>query len=118
MADWMYDTNTNTLTSPNGTSWVARSGPFGNGALPSGTYTIGSTSAIDSGPGNASFRDPAGNAWWTPLTPNFATTRTSIGIHPDGGTPGTEGCIGVRGNNTTSARRALGGAAGQTLVVR
>ncbi len=91
---WVFDSGTGTLTSPEGSSWNATSGPFGRGALPAGNYTIGNATAIDSA-SNPSFRDPANNAWWVPITPTFTTDRTSLGIHPDGGTPGTEGCIGV-----------------------
>lgn len=39
----------------------------------------------------------------------------SFGIHPDGGTPGTAGCIGVMGE-TSSARDALSGAWWDVIV--
>jgi hypothetical protein len=34
-------------------------------------------------------------AWSADLTPMFNTGRTALRIQPDGGVPGTEGCIGI-----------------------
>lgn len=74
-------------------SWKATSGPHGKGAAPRGAYQVGRPTAID--PSNVAFRDPQGLAWFAELTPSFKTDRTSLGIHPDGNVPGTQGCIGI-----------------------
>jgi len=105
------------LIAPDGRSWSARSGDWGKGHLPNGDYRIGSTTAIASA-SNASFRDPCNFAWWCPLTPMFPTGRTSLGIHPDGGVPGTEGCIGISDDDTRSAYDALRNSKGDTLSVK
>jgi RHS repeat-associated protein len=90
-------------------SWQARSGPFGNGALPSGNYTLnGGPSVVPSEhPNQESFCDPTHHCWWQPMTPGFDTTRSGLGIHPDGGVPGTSGCIGVQGTDTSSLYNIL-----------
>lgn len=41
------------------------------------------------------FCDNAGNCWFLLITPQFATNRSGIGIHPDGRNKGTKGCIGI-----------------------
>ena len=37
-------------------------------------------------------------AWSVDIEPLFSSQRELLRIHPDGGAPGTEGCIGVLGN--------------------
>lgn len=97
----LYHTNT-------GKSWAATSGPFGNGAAPKGEYTFEGAKDIDpAAPENKSFLDPAGNAWFAAITPAFQTKRTSLGMHPDGGVPGTEGCIGIVEKDTAELRNLL-----------
>jgi hypothetical protein len=39
--------------------------------------------------------DTNGWGWSIRLVPLFSTTREAIGVHPDGGLPGTLGCIGI-----------------------
>ncbi len=112
--EWTYSLSCGALISPSGESWNARSGPFGAGALPAGLYTIGRATRFM---GSRSYRDRAGNTWWCPITPRFSTSRHGLGIHPDGGTPGTEGCIGLTAYDTSSALRALNSASGDTLTV-
>lgn len=80
-----------------GRGWAATSGPFGKGKAPKGKYMVGEVKAIDPS-ANKSFRDPDGLAWFAPLTPEFQTDRSSLGLHPDGGVEGTEGCVGLRGS--------------------
>jgi RHS repeat-associated protein len=111
---WVYDTGTNTLqqtdSSGNVTnSWPAGSGPWGNGQLPPGTYTLPSppVTVPPNHPNQPSYCDGSGNCWWQPITPNFPTNRTGLGIHPDGNVPGTAGCIGATDNDTNSLRDAL-----------
>jgi RHS repeat-associated protein len=112
--DWTYDTSTGTIsqTDANGNvtnSWPAGSGPWGNGQSPPGDYTLPSppVPVPPSHPNQASYCDASGNCWWQPITPNFPTNRTGLGIHPDGNVPGTAGCIGATDNDTTSLRDAL-----------
>lgn len=97
----LYHTNS-------GKSWAATSGPFGNGAAPKGEYTFEAAKDIEPDAAeNAPFRDPSGNAWFVALTPQFKTKRTSLGVHPDGGVPGTQGCIGVVEKDTQDLRKLL-----------
>ncbi len=112
--DWVYNTGTGTLTQTdsNGNpiiSWPAGSGAWGNGQLPPGDYTLPGppVPVPPSHPRQASYCDGAGNCWWQPITPNFPTNRTGLGIHPDGNKPGTAGCIGATDNDTTSLFDAL-----------
>lgn len=115
--------NGTTITQTNGTgqtvaTWNATSGPWGNGSLPAGTYTVGAPISVTqtSNPSNyQSFCDGSGNCWFAPLTPSFQTNRTGLGIHPDGGVSGTAGCVGATDNNTQSLRNAI--QAGMTLTV-
>lgn len=72
-----------------------RTGPWGKGALPTGTYQMEKPVALDSGKVAAGYKDEAGLAWWAKLVPSFKTDRTGLGIHPDGNVPGTLGCIGI-----------------------
>ena len=78
------------------------SGPFGNGSLPPGNYTLPSpaVSVPPGWPNRSAFCDASGNCWWQPIQPDFYTPRDRLGIHPDGNNPGTAGCIGVSGDNT------------------
>ena len=73
------------------------SGPFGNGALPNGLYTA--DNYRDRGPGSDDYNPKMtidGVGFSYDLTPAFPTDRTLLRIHPDGGRPGSEGCIALR----------------------
>jgi hypothetical protein len=78
----------------------AISGPHGNGALPAGTYSALRENMLDKedDPKAASYADShgtkRGHCWMLPIS-NFGV-RTDLGIHPDGGDVGTQGCIGLR----------------------
>jgi hypothetical protein len=115
---WTYSLSKQELSNSSAT-WRAVSGPQGNGALPfdNKQYLIGRTTDIEDIAFNTDFKDPAGNVWWCPITPQFATGRKGFGIHPDGGTPGTKGCIGLSGHDTSSAKRALSLSRGEILTV-
>lgn len=76
----------------------ARSGPFGNGFLPVGTYTARRVELLDKS--DAVYKDAQGLGWMQAMRPTFTTPRTDLGIHPDGNVPGTEGCIGLNAANT------------------
>jgi hypothetical protein len=87
--------------------WKARnlssravSGPFGAGALPLGSYSAPRSMLLDKN--DASYRDGADppNCWMQAILPMFSTDRDDLGVHPDGGVPGTQGCIGLKVTNT------------------
>lgn len=117
-AEWVFSITQNTLTSPLGMTWSACSGGLGEALPCNKRYTI--ETLISYGPDLTEmrdFRDRAGHGWWCPITPQFATSRHGFGIHPDGGSPGTRGCIGITDFDTSSAKRALQNATGQTVHV-
>ena len=108
--DWVFNNDTGTLTQIDASgvavqTWPATSGPFGNGALPLGNYGLTSTpqTVPSSNSSQASYTDGAGNSWWLAIDPQFGTSRFGFGIHPDGGQPGTAGCVGITCNDTTSS---------------
>ncbi len=114
--DIIFDRHTNrySLTDENGivTETIeAVSGPHKKGALPQGQYDVGTPTAIANIPANRSFCDDSGNCWWVPLTPLFPTDRGQqggqLGMHPDGGTAGTEGCVGVTDPDTSELYQKL-----------
>ncbi len=61
--------------------------------LPEGRYRIGNPRRREKA---GMVRDGVGFSF--DLLPNFPTRRTLLRIHPDGGPPGTQGCIGVIGD--------------------
>ncbi len=101
--------------------WPAISGPYGKGALPPGSYILSGPPVYvpPEHPRHASFCDPSGNCWWQPIKPkNFCTDRTGLGIHPDGGVPGTSGCIGIQCQDTSDLYNILINNPGLELIVR
>lgn len=81
-----------------GLSVDAISGPWGNGVLPAGNYELKHSGFTDrplQPPLKSSYCDPRGNCWFQYIKPLFNTTRNNLGIHPDGHTAGTAGCIGL-----------------------
>lgn len=86
-----------------GTAYEFRSGGHGKGNLPVGTYTATkhlmnrSDSSMRVGNVGYSF------ALTDKFDPRVKATRTTLRIHPDGGVPGTEGCIGIVGDAKTQA---------------
>lgn len=87
--------------------WDGVSGPWGRGRLPEGIYNVTDIVALPNVPANNAYCDATGSCWWAPLQPRFQTNRTSLGIHPDGNLPGTEGCVGVSNSNTSDFLRRL-----------
>jgi len=82
--------------------WKAISGGHGD-PLPSLTYEIDRRGVTGYGKIANGFRDKSGKGFFVPLKPNSGTTRGTIaegrfGIHPDGGSKGTQGCIGIQKN--------------------
>ena len=68
----------------------AVSGPWGLGRLPEGVYDANSLRRRN----DPAMTCPDGFGWSLNLDPMFRTTRDLLRIHPDGGKPGTLGCIG------------------------
>lgn len=97
--------------SGNAISGAATSGGFGKGALPQGIYqTKGPVSNVPTD--RRGFCDRADNCWWQPISPiggypTLSGHESGLGIHPDGRDPGTSGCIGVGGSNTSLVEDAL-----------
>jgi hypothetical protein len=88
----------------NGHSYSFRSGGFGRGSLPPGPYTVTphlwnrSDRSMSVGGVGYSF------ALSDKFDPRVGGTRRLLRIHPDGGTPGTEGCMGIVGDAATQRR--------------
>lgn len=90
-----YNKDNNTL-SWNRLSFSAVSGPHGKGALPNGYYHVHRNHVVT----NLSAPYTIGKtSFFIPLSPLFPTERSGFGIHPDGNTPGTLGCIGLVGKS-------------------
>jgi len=73
-------------------SYDAISGPYGRGALENGNYEIGRVGPPRNPSSSYSAR---GVAFTVDIEPLFDTERNLLRIHPDGGTPGTMGCVGL-----------------------
>ncbi|MEJ2392880.1 MAG: RHS repeat-associated core domain-containing protein [Gammaproteobacteria bacterium] len=77
-------------------SWHAVSGPYHKGPLPTGWYYMtGEEKPVPSE--KDSMTDTCGASYKFRLHPQFKTDRSGLLIHPDGGVPGTSGCIGAKG---------------------
>lgn len=97
MSNLIFDLNRGYL-SWNGRSYRAVSGPFKVGALEPGRYRVEINNVVTNIDNNIGLQDPiTKQGWFIPITPLFNSDRTGLGIHPDGGNPGTEGCIGIQG---------------------
>ena len=93
-----FDKKNNRLFYIDGTQtieWSADSGPWGEGPLQNGVYTLGELMTVPASLSNGAYCDGSGNCWFQKLYPQFNTDRTGLGIHPDGNIPGTLGCIGI-----------------------
>ncbi|HEX8210824.1 MAG TPA: hypothetical protein VF584_11660 [Longimicrobium sp.] len=123
MADIEFVIETRTGKQAAGTlKWAAKSlsasavtGPFGNGALPTGSYSAPRAKLLDK-PAKSSYCDSKDRCWMQVLEPQFATTRTDLGIHPDGGVAGTEGCIGLTQADTKAWYDAFYAVSGSVTV--
>lgn len=82
----------------NGHGYPFRSGGYGNGNLPPGTYRVTphmwSRSDASMSVGGVGYSFALNDAF----DPRLRVRRTLLRIHPDGGVVGTEGCIGIIGN--------------------
>lgn len=80
-----------------------RNGGHGRGAIPWGTYEMSngrrrSDQSFSSGGFGFSFDlTQKGMAHGTARDSRYGTPRTLLRVHPDGGSPGTMGCIGIVG---------------------
>ncbi|MFT3796112.1 hypothetical protein [Flavobacterium sp.] len=83
-----------------GLSDVAVSGPYGNGYIELGVYHAKRNFLLDKQPSEDAYCDTNNKCWFQRLDAQFASTRTEIGIHPDGNVPGTKGCVGLNIPNT------------------
>ncbi len=109
----------------NGISYNVRSGPWGNGYLPVGQYTLthGDFSVIENGQNIRSRRETPKSMTVPDTTgrynngvfgysfnisdkfdPRTGVTRGLLRIHPDGYPNGTEGCVGIIGDVYTQER--------------
>ena len=102
-----------------GLSDAATSGPAGNGALPFGSFIARRRLMLDKlDAGDGDFADAIGikrgHSWFQTLDDAYG--RTELGIHPDGGVPGTHGCIGLQVANTKPWYDAFSAAGATTGV--
>jgi hypothetical protein len=89
----------NLIWKDKGLDSAAVSGPYGNGYLPNGTYIAARNKMLDK-PSGSPYCDKNDKCWMQPMDPNFSTSRTDLGIHPDGNVAGTQGCIGLKDKDT------------------
>lgn len=116
MADMVF--NGSTLVW-GGSSWSAVSGPHGNGKAPAGLYTVERRKITPLSSKMAKgFLDPkTGKGFFVPITPSFSSSRSGLGIHPDGKPPGTKGCIGITSNSRGFYDKIRKTASGATLTL-
>lgn len=102
----------------NGEAFTARSGGFGRGNVPQGTYSLGGAEALDRGKKQDRSMSPGGKNWRkyrkfyiSGVGPGEIKdarypkqNRTGVRFHYDGNGPGTMGCIGY---DTINAQNAL-----------
>ena len=84
----------------------AISGPHRNGYLPDGLY-LAKANGFSDREGQAPFCDKRNSCWFQYVEPQFSTSRTQLGVHPDGNVVGTEGCIGLMDADCGPWRRAF-----------
>ena len=82
----------------NGQSYAFRSGGFGRGSLPVGDYTVTPHRWTRSEPGMSVGGVGYSFAVSDKFDDRVGGTRRLLRIHPDGGSAGTNGCIGIVGN--------------------
>jgi hypothetical protein len=103
-----------------GYSWRAVSGGGKYLAAPSGLYNIDRQRILqrqvmlEDG-----FNDlAAGEGFFIPITPTFDSARRGLGIHPDGGHVGIEGCIGIQDDPWAFYNRVAMAAANAKLTIQ
>jgi hypothetical protein len=85
---------------------AATSGPHGLGTLPLGLYSIPRGTLSDR-TGEPPYCDSLLNCWFQSIQPQFSTSHTDLGIHPNSKVAGTEGRIGLLGADTKAWRQAF-----------
>ena len=88
----------------NGNTYQFRSGGHGRGSLPTGQYTVTPHLNSRSEPGFSVGGVGFSFAVSDKFDPRVGGTRSLLRIHPDGGSVGTNGCIGIVGNADTMRR--------------
>ena len=85
----------------NGHTYQFRSGGHGRGSLPRGEYQV--TRHLDARSDRAMSVDGVGYSFAVSdkYDPRVGDTRSLLRIHPDGGSAGTQGCIGIVGDAAT-----------------
>ncbi|MGC4119328.1 MAG: peptidoglycan-binding domain-containing protein [Myxococcales bacterium] len=88
----------------NGHSYTFRSGGHGKGSLPTGSYEV--TAHMHSRSNASMSVDGVGYSFAVSdkYDSRVGATRRLLRIHPDGGTAGTEGCIGIVGGGDVQRR--------------
>ncbi len=88
----------------NGNTYKFRSGGHGRGSLPPGQYNI--TRHLDSRSDRSMSVGGVGYsfAMSDKFDSRIGDTRTLLRVHPDGGSAGTEGCLGIVGDAATQRR--------------
>ncbi|HYV48922.1 MAG TPA: peptidoglycan-binding domain-containing protein [Myxococcaceae bacterium] len=85
----------------NGHTYTYRSGGHGRGNLPNGDYTVTPHMWSRNTPGMVVDGVGFSFALSDKFDPRVGGTRTELRIHPDGGSAGTNGCMGIVGNGAT-----------------
>lgn len=85
----------------NGHTYQFNSGGSGNGNLPRGDYTVTPHLWSRNTPGMVVGGVGFSFALTNKYDSRVGATRTQLRIHPDGGSAGTHGCIGIVGNAAT-----------------
>ncbi len=87
----------------NGNTYTFNSGGFGRGSLPKGDYTISNLRNRDT---RGMVRDGVGFSadMSDKYDARVGGTRSALRIHPDGGSAGTMGCVGIVGDAATLRR--------------
>jgi hypothetical protein len=87
----------------NGHTYDFTSGGHGRGSLPAGDYTVSNlrnTNQAGMVKDGVGFKADISDKY----DKRVGDTRSALRIHPDGGTPGTSGCIGIKGDAATLRR--------------
>jgi hypothetical protein len=85
----------------NGHTYTYRSGGHGKGNLPNGDYKVTPHMWSRNTPGMVVDGVGFSFALSDKYDPRVGATRTLLRIHPDGGSAGTNGCMGIVGNGAT-----------------
>ncbi|WP_172304119.1 hypothetical protein [Pseudenhygromyxa sp. WMMC2535] len=99
------DTRAEGLLYLNGKTFAAVSGGYGNGALSNGSYSVKVTRAVEGKHLKSGFQ-AGGVGFFIPIEHTSDSSRSGLGIHPDGNKPGTLGCIGISAKDASNFLKA------------